>query len=392
MEEKNKKILLIIAILFMVVLTITYSSIKMKKIKEENTHKEQVHTPANDDVPIENYVPKDYSTKDDDTQKQETKTTIDNKTTKKEIPFDKLEKTLKDIGYTKAQDDKRCLKDEKCFVNKVYFIHYSNVWLRIEREIKANNLKDYDSKGDLLLIGKLVNDESLSKRKKIFNELFHKFNHTNGIHDFFIHIDGYIISTYYSLNNTLEYSIGTNYNNPKEYDFTYLDTILNDTKSDKANKIRKELYEFSIKNKKEYFPYYDLASYYFDLGNNELCDFEIEYKNYIFRSSFCHGGTSNTLYEFETKENYKNQDTILITVRPTLFEKDYLKLLQHDLKYINDKTNNNFKLTKTDLREVKKVVSNTKESYTFVIDYKLEVTVSFNKNSKFYTVKYLLNK
>ena len=67
-------------------------------------------------------------------------------------------------------------------------------------------------------------------------------------------------------------------------------------------------------------------------------------------------------------------------------------MLSRDVKFINNKTDNNFKLTKADLKEVKKVASNTKDSYTFVIDYKLEITVSFNKNSKFYTIKYVINK
>ena len=389
MEEKNKKIILIIAIIFMVVLTFTYSSNKMKKIKEENTPKnnnvpQETHTPKDNDVPIENYVPKEY---------EEENIIINEEPPKIESPFKYLDKTLKEMGYTKVNDDKRCLKDETCYSNKVYFIRYgNNVLLQVAKDIKPEKLKNYDSKGDLLLLGKLLNEESLSKRTKIFNELFHKFNHEKGIHNFFLHLDGYMISTYYSLNNTLEYTIAKNYSDINEYDFEYLDTILNDYKSDKANKLRIDLFEFAIKNKKKYFPYYELVNTYLDYGNNNLCSFNIEHEGYIFKSSYCHGGTSNTYYEFTKRENYKNQDTILVIIRPELFEKEYLKMLSRDVKFINNKTDNNFKLTKADLKEVKKVASNTKDSYTFVIDYKLEVTVSFNKNSKFYTIKYVINK
>ena len=130
----------------------------------------------------------------------------------------------------------------------------------------------------------------------------------------------------------------------------------------------------------------------YDSVQKYSCSAWSEHEGYIFKSSYCHGGTSNTYYEFTKRENYKNQDTILVTIRPELFEKEYLKMLSRDVKFINNKTDNNFKLTKEDLKEVKKVASNTKDSYTFVIDYKLEITVSFNKNSKFYTIKYVINK
>lgn len=307
-----------------------------------------------------------------------------------------LEKNLLELKYAKNSNCYNKIYDEDiCFSDNNIEVVYSKKINRLEisKEINYSDLKNYDSKNDLELIGKLLNNEKIKDNSNEINNLLKKIS--EGYFDSFtVDIDGlYInISNYYSdLSYTISPSIFFDYDVLK---LSYIGSIIRN--KDKPNSYieKKVLYDFAMSFNKNNYKYYDYATHLFDSNSNNICNINYSQNDgFLMESDYCHGGTSNTSFSFNyQKYNDIDYNTITISIKGDYFKKEYLDIINKDLKYFSNKLNSKLELTANNKKELSEFVNKDSLDLSLEVNNKFEIKITYKPSSyyKSYDIEYII--
>ncbi len=269
---------------------------------------------------------------------------------------------LLEMGF--KEDDDYCPETYTCLTNGQYKIEIGNVvWVNIERELDKN--KPFDSKDDLLLIGKLYNNEKITTRSNLINNIY---NSNNG--DYaggFINIDGlhfYISRTKY----TITYSIGYyEVEDDLELDIDSLDLHIYEKNYDRIKP-----YSFVFGDYKNKFPLYDFVNNYKKYADKKNITIDMHNNYYRVKETL-------NYYTFVFEKRGYSDTQIQVNVPSSLFEENNIKLINNDLKYFNNKFDRNYKLSNSDIDSIMSTLSGQDKRVSINLD-NLTITIENYSN------------
>lgn len=249
---------------------------------------------------------------------------------------------LKKLGF-EEYNDSTCPNNDKCLTNGQYKIDYDITgWFNIKRKIDEN--EKFDSKDDLLLIGNLYNNEKISTRSSIINNIFgnSKENHISS----FINMDG--LHFYISRSSTtIHYSIMYyKVDNDLELD---IDSLSSTSFNEKYDRLK--MYNLLFNDYKNRFPVYDFINHYKQYLDNYNISVDMHYNNYRVKEAY------SSYYSFDFDKRGYNDNLITVIVPGSLYEGQNVGLINNDLKYFSNKFDGKYELTKEDKESIKMVMS-----------------------------------
>lgn len=298
-----------------------------------------------------------------------------------QIERNNLENKLKLLGYKREE---KCYdvfyEDDICYSNNMYEFVIKNNSVSFAKNINVESLKNYDCTNDVKLIESFFNKSEIMNYSNLICSLINMIGNNN-FSSFNIDLDGlYLFISNYSSNlkYNIDYSISYN------YEMLYPSDINSIVNSKNNLYTKKEMFDLAVTNNKKYFKYYDFINTYFDKNNNIFCN--INYKTndgYIMKSSFCHGGTSNTYYKFNyNKYNNDNYDYIETDIKGINFRELYLNIINNDLEYFSKKLNTKIELNDYNKNLLTKYVSNNE------LDLSLDINDNITLDIKYYPEYY----
>ncbi len=299
----------------------------------------------------------------------------------------KVERRIQDLGFTR---DDNCIAKDYCYTLDKYKASYStnSVWFELSINVPDENIKKYDPKKDFEMLEKIygIKIDNVSNMKKLINNFsnktFESFTiDTNGL---YLHVSHYVDDLEYSVSDSI-------YNEYSEYyKPTSLSTILNG-KNDFNSKIM--FYDIAIENNVKYFKYYDYAYNRLKKDGENICEIVFENENYKFETSYCHGGTSNTSYNFTYRVGSNKEETVTSNIKGSYFDEYYDTILKTDIDYFSKKLDEKIKISDENLKLVKELVQNEGNDLHFKVENVLEVEINRESySSVYYDVKYIIFK
>ena len=304
-----------------------------------------------------------------------------------------LDEKLIKLGFVKNNNCYNITEDKDiCYSNNIYeVVIRERDDISFTKNIDKNNLINYDCKSDLSFIGDLLDNNELSKHSnytcKLINMIGKHYSNS-----FNIEIDGlyFYISDY---SDKLRYNISL----ASYSDIFYpsdINAIINKSDTEDSYIVKQEIYDLAMIENKKFFYYYDYINMYFNKNSNNICN--INYHNnegYTMESSFCHGGTSNTYYQFDyykfDKEKY---NSITNNIKGAYFKEMYLNIISNDLNYFSKKLNSTIELNDYNKQLLTKFVNNNELDISLNINDTIKINIKYYPNYYFknYKIEYIL--
>ena len=295
----------------------------------------------------------------------------------------KLESKLLSMGFQDANNEEMCSSDKRCYYKEPYLVSIDS---RVTISKNIEDIDDYNIDEEIKLVEEIYGDYNIHIKQDIMNNIINNY-FNKGINSFTMEYYKYYLNVIY-LSKKLSLIVSEKSKNEGEniYDFS---TII-DTDAKNAMDIRKDFYNIIIEDNKELNQYTDFAYMHFDNDKENLCEVNYSYGTNQFNSSFCHGGTSNTYYKID-KVQSSNAIKFEIMLKGDYFEKDYKKIINNDLKYINKKTGINYSIPENIEKEIDVFIINlddTKEEYYLGEGLYVGFKRIMNPNFRYYMITY----
>ena len=294
---------------------------------------------------------------------------------------DNIVDKLINIGFKPFKDENYCtMEGEECYSNGTYIAEYNESIKRVTF-IKIGDkfdFKTYNCKDDLEFLGKLYNKPSLSRIADKANTIINKYND-----DITINIDNMFIQTFFIGEPEYVVSAGI-FSNANELNISYVSSIVDSKNEERVNSI-KSFYDLSMFENKKYYKYNDYLSKHFNIREmSNVCGMKIIGKNhYNLDSSFCHGGTSDTEFEYSYSRTSPEEDNILIDIKGDYFKEVYMDIIESDLDYFEEKLNYKFEISDTSKKEIDDFIKNQKDKIAIIVNDKMTIIIEYKKNYYF---------
>lgn len=380
-NEPETKILIMIVFIVLIIFTV-YMSLANEYKKNKVSSEANISKNSSIDPEEEYYksldngsIPYEEPNRNEEEYKRPTK----EENVKRYYP--NLPSKIKSLGFTDISNDEKCRDIDYCYTNNVYNVNFgSSVWTEISKNLNEGDINNYDSSKDFEFIGSLFDVKFPSNLSDSVNKLLHTMNE-NINHYFSFNINAYGKYFYirYS-NNNISYSIsdGLNSNNYDKGIFVVDDVnaIINTMPENNKKSIIKTMYDILMETNKDKYKYYDYVNNHFDEG---VCAVDISEKNYLIKTSYCHGGTSNTSFELSHRTSGNNV-SIETTVKTSYFSDSYLDFIKNDLSYFSEKLNVKLELSQENINDLDAAVKGKLENYSIKVSDKVIINLKY----KFY--------
>ncbi len=156
-----------------------------------------------------------------------------------------------------------------------------------------------------------------------------------------------------------------------------VNAIINTMPENNKKSIKKTMYDILMETNKDKYKYYDYVNNHFDEG---VCSVDINEKNYLIKTSYCHGGTSNTSFRLSHQAYGNSKESIKTTVKTSYFTTSYLNFIKNDLSYFSEKLNVKLELSQEDISALDAAVKGKLENYSIKVSDKVIINLKY----KFY--------
>ena len=304
---------------------------------------------------------------------------------------DELLENLKKEGFVLAKDpNKVCgreIKDYDCLSKGGLVAELNNGNLLVIEYDK--NLKGITTEDILRLIGRIYNRNIYKTTIDGANNTFKNLSKISANSVSFVQ-DGLLIdvANYSKPRISVSYFLIPDNN----LEIESVSSILLDEDNNYGKQFLTELF---LSSNKHLIKYYDYFNLHIKDQMKDVCVIKLNNTNgYAATADYCHGGTSNISFDME--KNKLQYDIIGVKVYGDYFEKNFKTFLETDLKYIGDKLDANYKLTDEHISEIKKLITDSKESSKSIeikLNDKFKITIRHEPEdyNKPYLINYLLD-